>query len=317
MNSEFLSYIRHLSKQDRKSLSQKALKACEEVGELARVVLPFENAYATTHRFTEREAILEEAVDTVLCALSVAYDLNFSDEDVEEMFNRKAEKWALLQSKEANVSYPLPYEIHVTVKYEPSGVVFIQDFIDGFKLLCRGIDVKPIVLDLEGKNGDVTSIDVMTSSKHFGTNASAYEHAMNIRHALRAGGYNVVRVKIETVPWHPAAPVGEQPMPPNCYFESHLPVTLLPSEVDALRASVAQMTAKLHVSRNKFKTLDDGRIVQMVTMRSASGTYEEFQQQLEPVVRSLSQSWSIGKVITEFAIYDTNVSHDHSWIKSS
>lgn len=45
MNKQFFDYLRHLSKQDRKTLSQKALKLFEEGGELARVILPFDGAF--------------------------------------------------------------------------------------------------------------------------------------------------------------------------------------------------------------------------------------------------------------------------------
>ena len=47
MNTELLSYIQKLSIRDKKTLSQKALKVTEECGELARVVLPFDNAAGT------------------------------------------------------------------------------------------------------------------------------------------------------------------------------------------------------------------------------------------------------------------------------
>jgi hypothetical protein len=316
MTPNFLNYVRHLSKQDRKSLSQKALKTCEEVGELAKVVLPFDNAYATTHRFTERESILEEAVDTVLCALSVAYDLDFTDEEVDEMMIRKAEKWALLQSKEQDVKYPLPYEIHVTVHYEPTGVIFLGDLLTGFKLICAGVNVKPIILDLQGKSGDVKMVDVMTSSKHFGTNASAYEEAMRIKNALTRAGYDVVRVKVETVPWHPAAPVGDQPMPANCYFESHIPIVLCEDHLDDLRNHVAKLHEPfLHLSRNVYKRNLDGTVVQMLTLRFNFGNYVGFKKHLDAIVNTLRDYWETGKVITEFSIYDTKVSHDATWIK--
>jgi NTP pyrophosphatase (non-canonical NTP hydrolase) len=309
MTPDFLKYVRHLSKQDRKSLSQKALKTCEEVGELAKVVLPVDNAYATTHRFVERESILEEAVDTVLCALSVAYHLDFTDDEVTDMFAAKAEKWALLQSKEQDVKYPLPYEIHLTVMLEG------EQTVEGFRAACAEIGVKPIVLDLQDRNGETTMVDVMTSSKHFGDNFSAYYAAFNLKHALHDRRYAVVRTKIETVPWHPAAPVGDQPMPPNCYFESHIPITLMPEEMDALRASVAQDFGDLHISRNAFKREENGNVVIMATVRRNDVNYSEFKDRLGVIVHSLSRGWTLGKVITEFSIYDTKVSHDASWIK--
>jgi hypothetical protein len=46
----------------------------------------------------------------------------------------------------------------------------------------------------------------MTSSKHFGDNRSAYDESLRIVNELKDYGYKVVRSKIESVPWHPAAP---------------------------------------------------------------------------------------------------------------
>jgi hypothetical protein len=40
------------------------------------------------------------------------------------------------------------------------------------------IEVKPIVLDLEMKEGSIK--DIMTSSKHFGDNRSAYDESLRI-----------------------------------------------------------------------------------------------------------------------------------------
>lgn len=314
MNQQLFNYIRHLSKQDRKTLSQKALKTCEEVGELAKVVLPFDNAFATTHRFTERERILEEAVDTVLCALSVAYDLDFTNDEIEEMVERKSEKWAALQRKENSISYPLPYEIHVTVNMQSP--LYVGDAIDNFKMVCGNINVKPIVLDLESLAGEVKMVDVMTSSKHFGTNTSAYAEVMRITNQLTAAGYQVVRQKVETVPWHPAAPTESQPMPPNCYFESHVPVLLTSDRVEELRAYMVRYNdIRLHLSRNPMKRNQDGTIVQMITLRSSTGNLSEFQSDLDLFVDYLSRRWTLGKIIVEFSVYDTKVSHDASWIR--
>lgn len=310
MNRNLLAYVRHLSTQDRKTLSQKALKTCEEVGELAKVVLPLDNAYATTHRFTERESVLEEAVDTILCALSVAYHLEFTDEEVEEMMALKSEKWALLQSKEKDIKYPLPYEIHLTVMLEG------EQTVDQFRSSCANLGVKPIVLDLQGKDGETTMVDVMTSSKYFGDNYGAYMAARDLAMKLRDWRYVVVRTKIETVPWHPAAPVDNQPMPPNCYFESHIPITLPESERTALHASLVQMDfGDLHLSRNVFKRETDGSVVVMATLRRNDVNRAQFSQRLDTILHALSQHWNIGKVITEFSVYDTKVSHDASWIK--
>lgn len=312
MNNSTLQYIRHLTSKDTKTLSQKTLKSVEEVGELAKVVLPYENAHCTTHRFVERERILEEAVDSILCNLSIAYSLDFTDDEVDAMMVHKSEKWARLQSNESGVTYPLPFEIHVTVKIQPTGS------IDLFKLACSQAGVKPIILDLQGKSGTTVMIDVMTSSKHFGDNKSAYIEAKRIEHMLGStDGLDVVRLKIETVPWHPAAPrrPGDH-MPPNCYFESHIPVIIAPADDDKLRCTMFGVDG-VHTSRNVFKTLDDGRIVVMVTYRSYDCTRDQFDQYVVYLTELFQKfDWiELGKVHTEFAVYDTKVSHDVEWLK--
>ncbi len=52
----------------------------------------------------------------MLAAISIAYDLGFSHEDIEEVMEEKAQMWQGLQAKEDNANFPIPYEIHVTVE---------------------------------------------------------------------------------------------------------------------------------------------------------------------------------------------------------
>jgi len=248
MDKKILDYIKTLTKSDEKNLSQKALKTCEEVGELAKVVLPYDNAFATNHRFVSKARILEECADGYLCLQSIVYDLDFSDEEFETMVSHKMKIWADLQAREHRLKYPIPYEIHVTVDIEKSKPVFTSDgnafisneeisklqknnletlqkhTVEEFKRDCKDAGVKPILLDLHLSGGKVMK-DLMTSSTFMGNNREAYEEMKRITHSLRQGGWEVVREKIETIPWHPAAPSQkhENPvMPPNCYFESHL-----------------------------------------------------------------------------------------------
>lgn len=312
MNPSLLDYTRYLSKQDRKTLSQKALKVAEETGELASVVLPLDNAYATTHRFVERQRILEESVDVVLTALSVAYDLNFTDVEIEEMMFHKLEKWAMLQHKESQVVYPLPYEIHITVSDingdDPTNA------LQAFKDACSQVGVKPIVLDLQNQRGISVMDDVMTSSKHFGNNHSAFVEAQRISTALTSMGYNAIRTKVETVPWHPAAPTEGQPMPANCYFESHIPIIVTPDKMDSLSGDLPH---NVHLSRNVFKRNDDGTVVIMGTVRSYDMSSHAFQQEVKCIVDHLTAyGYSLGKTHVEFAVYDTKSSHDTKWITS-
>jgi len=321
MDKKLQEYIKDLSVKDKKTLSQKALKVSEETGELARVTLPFENAHGTTHRFVEKERVLEESVDVILAAISMAYDLGFDHEDIQEMMWSKAAKWQGIQAKEEKVDYPIPYEIHVTVDIEKSspGQSYLKYLtgdnpkIEYFKKVCKDIGVKPIVLDLENDGGSVMK-DVMTSSHFLGNNRTSYTEAKKIESSLKRSGFEVVRVKIETVPWHPAAPTesGDK-MPEDCYFEAHVGCIITPEQKNDLR-SIAEFN-NAHLSRNFFKKMKDGKFVNMVTLRHYKGTYDEFLFQLDHLKKNLKDSKiDFDKVITEFSIYDTKVSHDFKWL---
>lgn len=215
-------FIKSLSISDKKTLSQKGLKLVEEVGELARVILPYDSAHGTNHRFIDREAILEEVVDVYLTNISIAHSLGFTDEEFNDMLVKKSEKWSQLQASEEKANFPLPFEIHVTVDASEMRDPIMFDEkrfdLDLFKKACVEIGVKPIVIDLEINDGSEIQ-DVMTSSKHFGDNRSAYEESERISDKLKDWGFRVIRNKIETIPWHPAAPVTStgKEIPNGCY----------------------------------------------------------------------------------------------------
>ncbi len=321
MNSYLNDFIKDLSIKDKKTLSQKGLKLVEEVGELARVILPYDSAHGTNHRFSDREQILEEIVDVYLTNISIAHSLGFSEDEMNEMLNKKSMKWAELQLKEESAKFPLPFEMHITVNSET-----ISN--DKFKEDCAEIGVKPIVIDLETKSGSI--IDVMTSSKHFGDNRSAYEESIRISHELESKGYKVVRRKIETVPWHPAAPrfaTGES-IPNGCYFESHIGVIIAPDEKERLQefvdglnsgcteAGVIRLSGTCKLSQNFFKKSKDGsKFVNMLTYRDNMTCKDNFVHDVDGIKWSLEKcGFNFEKVEVEYALYDTNITHDAKWI---
>jgi NTP pyrophosphatase (non-canonical NTP hydrolase) len=336
-------YIKNLSIKDKKTLSQKGLKLVEEVGELARVILPYDSAHGTNHRFIDREAILEEVVDVYLTNISIAHSLGFTDEEFDEMLIRKSQKWSQLQANEEKAEFPLPFEIHVTVDANNITQTKLNEFftypydLHTFKSVCDGIGVKPIVIDLEINDGSIIK-DIMTSSKHFGDNRSAYEESKRICDDLKRHGYKVLRNKIESVPWHPGAPVistGKE-IPNGCYFESHIGVTIYPGQKDELNEFVKNIedkyalnfsgvgdpltslsgTAKL--SQNFFKKSKDGsKFVNMLTYRSNKCGSPKFKLEVEGIKHLLQEEgFEFEKVEVEYAVYDTNVTHDAKWILS-
>jgi NTP pyrophosphatase (non-canonical NTP hydrolase) len=311
-------FIKKLSIKDKKTLSQKGLKLVEEIGELARVILPYDSAHGTNHRFIDREAILEEVVDVYLTNISIAHSLGFTDEEFNDMLVKKSEKWSQLQAAEEKAEFPLPFEIHVTVESPKD--------IDKFKQACSLIEVKPIVIDLEINDGSLIK-DVMTSSKHFGDNRTAYEESERIVSELKNRGYKVVRNKIESVPWHPAAPVistGKE-IPNGCYFESHLGVVIKPEEKESLNEFVKYTLTDSHLielsgtsklSQNFFKKSKDGSsFINMLTYRSNMCGSPKFKLEVEGIKHLLKEEgFEFEKVEVEYAVYDTNVTHDAKWI---
>jgi len=332
-------FIKTLSIKDKKTLSQKGLKLVEEVGELARVILPYDSAHGTNHRFIDREAILEEVVDVYLTNISIAHSLGFTDEEFNDMLAKKSEKWSQLQAAEEKAEFPLPFEIHVTIDASEMRDPIMFDTktfdLELFKEACADIGVKPIVIDLEINDGSEIQ-DVMTSSKFFGDNRTAYEESERIADKLKGWGFRVVRNKIETVPWHPAAPVistGKE-IPNGCYFEAHIGVTISPDEKEKLNEFVKNLidkyaiqfsgvgdpltslsgTAKL--SQNFFKKSKDGsKFVNMLTYRSNMCGSPKFKLEVEGIKHLLTEEgFDFEKVETEYAVYDTNVTHDAKWI---
>jgi hypothetical protein len=307
MNKDLLTFIKELSLNDKKSLMGKACKITEENGELSRAILPFESADGTHHRFVEKNKILEECMDIILAAISIPYSLGYTNEDIEDMILKKATKWQGIQAKEGRMKFPVPFELHVTINQ--------PDDIEAFKEDCKAINVKPIILDLE-HDFETVMTDVMTSSVIVGTNTDAYNKVNEIGEYLTGKGYNVVRLKMETVPYHPMAPsiLDVNPvMPEGCYFESHIGVLITSDRKEALSNLAKEYGA--HMSRNYFKKNIDGSFVNMLTLRRED-TYEEFLEILTSMKQDLTRDgFTFEKEVVEFALWDTKISHDSKWIK--
>lgn len=318
MNSDVLDIVKALSATDEKTLTQKTLKLGEEFGELAKAVLPYENGFATTHRFVTTRKILEEVADVMLCALSIGYDLGFDDNDLSDMMKEKSFYWNKRQQDTINGRFPLPFELHVTIR------VFCEADIEAFKQTCLMLKVKPIVLDL--KPG---LKDVMTSSVVISDNKGAYDELCRIANGLKSAGFVVLREKVETVPWHPGAPKTKaDPLKPNCYFESHVNIVVTEEQKELLQEWCDHsMDIQGHLSKNVFKKLNDTEFVQMLTIRSSTITgldcnnAEDFIVYVNSAINTINslsflKEEAVLKHVVEYAIYDTKVSHDTAWINA-
>ncbi len=202
------------------------------------------------------------------------------------------------------------HEIHVTV-----ATTAIDRFVDA----CSHIKVKPLVIELSNDS------HVMTSSTFRGTNSKAIRELFRIVDYLHYSGFKVVRKKIETSPTNPCVPSkNADPIKvTDGYFECHFAINLGESEIERLKKWVEEVDLDLHLSKNAFKKTDSGSI-QMMTYRMYPYTGGEFPYGLETfllVIDSIKEEielggWSLNKVITEYAWYDSNLELDSRWMQS-
>lgn len=317
MEQQLVSYVQQLTARDKKSLMGKGLKTTAEAGELAKKILVYESAPTNTHKVVERKDVLEECADGILCNLSIAYALGFTHDDLVSMLWLKAQKWDRLQTREEGVKFPVPFELHVTVESALSA--------QAFRDACTSLNVKPIFLALQDTQGETVLHDVMTSSVLIGENKEAFAELERICEGLEASGHTVVRRKIETVPWHPAAPAaasGVATMPAGGYFESHLNVLICTEsleEVSVANATLGSIAKEhgAHFSKNIFKKMSPQEFTVMMTLRCYSGTREDFDEKRDALASSIQMAgFRLEKVISEFSLFDSKCTHDASWLKS-
>lgn len=201
-----------------------------------------------------------------------------------------------------------PYEIHITVEVKDETTE--QNFIDA----CKGIGVKPIVLALPTSREDRVYTDMMTSSVYKTCSMDdLFNEVARIRSELTMQGLNVIRSKIETVPWHPEAPkFWNSPIKADTYFESHMKVRVTSERWEELGLLAQRLGA--HHSRRAFRN-DNAYQVCMVTLRDKGTWSTLFEARVRDTVRQLSLA---GFVVEEpceieWAFYDSNLKHDSRW----
>ena len=99
MNKELLLKIQKLSQQEQKSLLARIAKLLEESGELAQEVLIHEKCSGSTHKASGSDGIMGEAVDVLIVALSIFFKQGGSIENLENILEKKSNKWQKFQAK--------------------------------------------------------------------------------------------------------------------------------------------------------------------------------------------------------------------------
>lgn len=144
----------------------------------------------------------------------------------------------------------------------------------------------------------------MTSSKITGAALAAWIEKRAIEKHLNDAGFNVVRTKIETVPWNTRT---------GLYFEAHIAVRVNDAHTDALRESAR--FAKCHMSQNVFKRDGSGMSVYLLTRREYGTNHQQFENEVGASVAFLKfDGFHVLKVEKELCVYDSNAYHDAAWI---
>ena len=95
---EIVSSIKVLTEKDKKNITQRSLKLCEESGEVAAAILSLENAPGCEYKTLGRDDSTEECVDVLIVAFSLLSQLKASDEEVYAKFSKKLSKWEMVCS---------------------------------------------------------------------------------------------------------------------------------------------------------------------------------------------------------------------------
>jgi hypothetical protein len=202
---------------------------------------------------------------------------------------------------------PLHYEIHVTVE-----TIETQRFNDE----CGAIGVKPLVIHNIKSDGSGVLLDLLTSSKTTGTDEDAFNEMTRVSESLQNKGFNVVRKKVETVPWHPKALIHDENSETG-YFETHIPIRIKsPGEAKYLVEVCKGLD--LYLSENLSKSLAGGYRVQIATLRRKNTTGTRFKNKVSILTKCMYRLYDLDiedmEPEIEYAIYDSNVQHDAAWI---
>ncbi|WP_428815665.1 hypothetical protein [Lactococcus lactis] len=99
MNNELLKQIKETSKNEPKTLEQLFVKWMEELGEASQALLSHQKVSGNQYKNLELENLKEELIDTLLVNLDIIYKIGMSDSEIENMIQKKINKWIQKQNK--------------------------------------------------------------------------------------------------------------------------------------------------------------------------------------------------------------------------
>ncbi|MBK9033011.1 MAG: hypothetical protein IPL61_17365 [Myxococcales bacterium] len=197
------------------------------------------------------------------------------------------------------------FEAHVTIRCAAADE-------PRFAALCDQLGVKHLAIELAA--GAVVT-QPMTATVHRGTLREVQDQVHELARAIVAGGFEVVRTKIEALPRNRDIPETDAAAAaePARYFEYHLKLVIAPAlELAAIAEVAAAHEARL--SRNARRVRADGSHERYLTLRlpglgraSADARFAA----LEAAVAALPVT--VTRRVREYTVYDSNLALDHGW----
>lgn len=122
--------------------------------------------------------------------------------------------------------------------------------------------------------------------------------------------FDVIRFKFESSLDEPEVPNMAQN---GCYFESHIEYICNSVKYEYLKKYISIRGVLAHLSKNKFKVIDDSRWSQMVTIR-ANSAYD-LGRKVDEFRYGVRDEYGLNpeKIQSEYVFFDSNKSHDDRW----
>lgn len=93
MNQKILQQITEAAKSEKKSIEHLLIKLMEEVGEASQAYLSTTKASGSEYKKLSLVDFQEELVDIILVTITLLKRTEISDEELENLLNKKISKW--------------------------------------------------------------------------------------------------------------------------------------------------------------------------------------------------------------------------------
>lgn len=195
------------------------------------------------------------------------------------------------------------YEIHLTFDHHGNEAKFLE--------LCKELDIKPIILDLDGETQVTTSCVVKTANI-----LDVDIRVGQLVHPFRIAKIDLLRTKLETTIDNPLIDnplIGYLFHDDHTYYETHFSFLTTPEEKE--RVTHFCKLYGVHMSRNALKCDHEGLTKYMGTVRDGNDATAHTER-VKTILQYLKNNGIEPiKSVTEYAYWDSTKELDNNWMK--